>query len=128
MKRSVPMFGVISLITVMAVLCLCTLTLLAIVTVQADERLSKRNAKYVESYYEAEQEAHKIIADLRTHTIPFSVSKDRDIFSFSCKILGKQELQVKVRVNASTYEILEWQETPCTLWSADETITVWEGE
>ncbi|MBQ4340185.1 MAG: hypothetical protein IJC41_04210 [Firmicutes bacterium] len=122
-SRSMPVTGISSLIVIFAVLCLTLLSVLAISTVKADERLEERSALAVKEFYEAEAEAEKILAEIRQKDIPGD-----KVYNYGCRINETQILEVEVKVSGTEYEIIKWQAVSDGEWDADESIKVWDGE
>ncbi len=106
------MVGGSSLLVIFAVLCLTIFTLLALSTVQADGRLSDASIKAVSDYYAADLEAEKILSLLRQGKMPDGVTRQEDIFSYSCRISDTQDLVVEVIPGNDTWTILRWQAVP----------------
>ncbi len=121
------MLGASSLLMIFAVLCLTIFALLSLNTAAAGARLSDRSAAAVTAYYQAETQAHGILADLRRGAMPEGVTKDGDIYRYICPISDTAELAVAVQVNGGTYKILQWQSRPTEVWEADTKIEVWGG-
>ncbi|MBE6021336.1 MAG: hypothetical protein E7228_06335 [Clostridiales bacterium] len=122
-SRSMPVTGISSLIVIFAVLCLTLLSVLAISTVKADERLEERSALAVKEFYEAEAEAEKILAEIRQKDIPGD-----KVYNYGWRINETQILEVEVKVSGTEYEIIKWQAVSDGEWDADESIKVWDGE
>ncbi len=123
-----PPIGGSSLMVIFAVLCLTVFALLSLSTVEADARLSQKNADHVSSYYAAEVEAEEILAALRRGTIPEGVQVSENVYSYSTKISDNRELSVKVQLDGSEYTILQWQSVYSSEWVPDDSIDVWDGE
>ena len=109
---SPPMVGGSSLLVIFAVLCLTIFTLLALSTVQADGRLSDASIKAVSDYYAADLEAENILSQLRQGKMPNGVTRQDEIYSYSCRISDTQELVVDVILENDTWSILRWQAVP----------------
>ena len=75
-RFSPPAVGGISLLVVFAVLCLTVFALLALTTVQADNRLADASAKAVTDYYAADCRAQEILARLRNGERPEGVEHE----------------------------------------------------
>lgn len=128
-RISPPAVGGSALLVIFAVLCLTMFAMLSLSTVQADVRLSDKNADAVRNYYTADTQAEDLLARLRSGTIPDGVTADGDVYSYVCRISDTQELQVEVRVDgAQDYQVLKWQAVSTTDWTADENLNVWNGE
>lgn len=114
-----PIVGGSSLLVIFAVLCLIIFALLALSTVQADQRLLTGSLSAITDYYAADMKAEQIFAQLREtesalHTdaaaqLPEGVRKEGSVFSYSCSISDTQELLVRVRLIDRDWEILQWQ-------------------
>ncbi|MCI2057346.1 MAG: hypothetical protein LKJ86_09415 [Oscillibacter sp.] len=123
-----PAVGGSSLLVIFAVLCLTVFAMLSLSTVQANKRLSDRNAQAVSDYYAADTQAEKILALLRDGAVPDGVQVENNVYSYSVPISQTQELQVKVRADSDAYVVLCWQAVSTTDWQPDESINVWDGE
>lgn len=112
-----PMTGGSSLLIIFAVLCLTIFTLLALSTVQANQRLLHASLSAVTNYYEADWEAEQILADLRkmqsehgtSQSLPEGVTRTGNIYSYCCPISDTQNLYVEVQCTGSQWTILKWQ-------------------
>ena len=127
-RGSAPVIGGSSLLVIFAVLCLTVFALLGLSTVQADGRLSDASANAVSAYYTADCRAEEILAQLRGGEIPEGVQVSGDVYSYMCPILDTSALQVSVRVQGDTYEVLCWKAVVTAEWTIDETLSVWDGE
>lgn len=104
-----PMVGGSSLLVIFAVLCLTVFTLLALGTVQADNRLSDASVRAVTDYYAADLQAEAIFAALREGTLPDGVSTDGTSYTYSCPISETQELTVSLQKEGEAWSVLRWQ-------------------
>jgi len=127
-RASFPSIGGNSLLTIFAVLCLIIFALLSLSTAQASARLSARSAEADAAYYEADCKAQEILAQIRSGSLPDGVSREGNIYSYSCKISDTQTLEVSVRLtDVNEYTILRWQSVSTAHWEADENLDLWEG-
>ncbi|MBQ6900896.1 MAG: hypothetical protein IJN72_08650 [Firmicutes bacterium] len=122
-----PVMGVSSLLIIFSVLCLTVFAILSVSTASAGSRLSEKAAQSVTDYYAADSRAEKTIAALRSGEIPEGVSADGDIYSFTCPASDTLELQVKVRISGTDYEVLQWQMVSTAGWQNDESLNLWDG-
>ena len=122
-----PVMGVSSLLIIFSVLCLTVFAILSVSTASAGSRLSEKAAQSVTDYYAADSRAEKTIAALRSGEIPEGVSADGDIYSFTCPASDTLELQVKVRISGTDYEVLQWQMVSTASWQNDESLNLWDG-
>ena len=125
---SFPGVGLSSLLVIFAVLCLAVFSLLAISTAKADERLSVQSRDSILAYYRAELEADTLIAQLRNGEIPQEIISNDGVFAFRCPISDTQALEVAVRLNGESYQILRWQSVSVTDWQTDDKLPVWNGQ
>lgn len=125
-KNQFPVIGGSSLLIIFAVLCLTVFALLGLSTVHANKRLSDISIQAVSDYYAADAEAEQILARLRTGEIPECVSREGDVFSYTCPISDTQALRVAVR--GGDWHVLLWQSVPTESWQADESLNLWNGE
>ena len=112
MKRKTHISSAIgagSLLTIFAVLCMSVFTLLTLVSVQADLRLSDTGAKMVTAYYTADCEAEEIFAKLRQGEEVPQAQKEEDCWHYTCRISEHQTLEVTVRCDQGQWEVLRWQ-------------------
>ena len=109
---SPPMVGGSSLLVIFSILCLTIFTLLALSTAQADKRLSDASIKAVSDYYDADLEAEKILSLLRQGEIPAGITRQDNVYSYSCPISETQDLIVEVILENNTWDILRWQAVP----------------
>ena len=119
-RVKLPAAGGSSLLVIFSVLCLTVFALLGLSTAQATKRLSDQAADAVTAYYQADLEAERILAELRQQQSTGEVS-------WHCPISDRQVLAVTVRLEGSTYEVLQWQVISTAGWEADDTINLWDG-
>ena len=117
-----------SLLVIFAVLCLTIFALLSLSTVQADGRLTAISANATKAYYAADALAEEILAELRSGTVPDGVEQEGSVYRYVCEVSETQLLQVKVRVDADGYEILQWQTMSSAEWEPDDSLKVWDGQ
>ncbi len=131
MKRratALPAVGVSSLLTIFAVLCLVTFTLLSISTAQTQKSLSQAAADSVLAYYEADAQAEAILTDLRRGQLPPDVTQQGDLYTYACPISHSQRLEVAVRVSGGQYTVLQWQAVPIPQTERPDDLGLWPGE
>lgn len=118
--------GTSSLLTAFGVLCITVFALLSLSTVQAERRLSESAWQTVAGYYEADLEAQKILAKLRSGQVIEGVQQQGEYYVYQCGISQNQHLAVTVACQEESYSILCWQvvydgapaeETPANLWT-----------
>ena len=124
---SPPVVGASSLLVIFAVLCLTIFALLSISTLQADGRLSDHAANAVTNYYEADAQAEEILARLRAGEKPEGVSREGNLYTYTCTVSDTQLLVVQVMVEGSDYTILRGQVISNVRWEADDKRPVWGG-
>lgn len=122
-----PPVGLSSLLAIFAILSLTVFALLAISTVQADERLQQKAQQAVTDYYAADCAAEALLARLRAGERPASVTEKDGIFSYTCPISATQQLVVEVWVDGTAYRILRWQAVSTAQWATEDALPVWEG-
>ena len=128
-KESFSLFvpGGSSLLVIFAVLCMTVFSLLTLGTARANARLNEASVRAVTTYYEADLQAEKILAQLRGGLLPESVTYTDDVYSYICPITDTQHLQVQVRNADGVWEILQWQAVSTMEYRENEW-TVWDGE
>ncbi len=122
-----PVTGVSSLLIIFSVLCMTVFAMLSVSTANADDRLSQKAAQSVTDYYAADSQAEKIIAALRSGSVPEGVTADGDTYTFTCPASDSLELQVSVIISGSDYEIVRWQMVSTAHWQNDDSLNLWEG-
>ena len=110
-----PAVGGSSLLVIFAVLCLTIFALLSLSTVQADGRMAEASYKAVQDFYEADAEAERILAKLRQGDLPDNVTKEGNLYRYTCQVSELQALEVR------------WQMVSTTQWEADDSMNVWDG-
>ena len=127
MHRSTGLFGVSSLLTVFASVCLVLFALFGLQKAAAEEALSVRAAQGVEAYLQAECRAEEILASLRSGVVPEGVEETEGEYRYSCPISETQILQVRVRIRENgDYTILQWNRETLVEWQADSSLNVWK--
>ena len=127
-KLSLPAVGLSSLLVIFAVLCLTVFTLLSVSTVSANQRLAQSSRQTVIGYYRADSQAEEILSRLRSGEIPQGVSREGNMYTYSCPISDTQTLAVCVEVEGQQYQILRWQAISTADWEAEDKLPVWNGE
>ena len=103
-----PVVGGSSLLVMFCVLCLTTFAVLSLSTVRAGDRLAEASMEAVLEYYEADQEAERMLAKLRSGEIPEGVTAEEKIYSYTVPMSETQELQVSVLVDGEDWQVLHW--------------------
>ena len=127
-KSTFSAVGISSLLVIFAVLCLAVFALLSVSTVQAQKRLAESSQNAIAGYYNADCEAEKILAALRSGECPEGVQKSDDVFTYTCRISDTQALAVSVKLSGAQYTILQWQAISTVEWEADDQLPVWGGQ
>jgi hypothetical protein len=96
--------------------------------VQANGRLSDHAANAVMDYYEADAQAESILAKLRAGEEPKDVSREGNLYTYTCPVSDTQVLAVQVMVENDEYTILRWQVISDARWEADDNRPVWDGQ
>lgn len=123
---SVPAIGGSSLLVIFAVLCLTVFAMLSLSTVQAEKRMADASAAAATAYYEADLEAERIFARLRTGETVSGVLENGGIYSYSCMISENQILEVELQKEENTWTVLRWQ-VIARSEPISETLPVWDG-
>ena len=125
-RIAVPVIGASSLLVIFAVLCLTVFALLSLNTVMAEKRMADASAQAVAAYYEADLEAEKIFAGLRSGETISGVEVDGNIYRYCCLITDNQTLYVEVKQEADTWQICRWQ-VVAQSEPVSELLPVWDG-
>ena len=83
-----------SLLVIFAVLCLMVFALLSLSSVQAERRLADATTQSVLDYYEADLQAEKILAQLRSGEQIAGIEETDGKYQFEVPISGRQTLAV----------------------------------
>lgn len=126
-KLSFTTVGGSSILTIFAVLCFIVFALLSLSTAKANNELSQKSVAATEKYYEADTKAEEILAQIRQGKCPEGVRQEGNVYSYSCALDDKQELQVVVEVTDGSYEIRQWRKSYIGEWKADTSMEVWGG-
>ncbi len=126
-RVSLPAIGGSSLLVIFAVLCLTIFALLSLNTVLAEKRLADNSLRSVTSYYQADLEAEKIFAQLRSGTVPSGVAQEGDCFRYTCPISQYQTLLVELKKTPEGWTVLRWQALAHPE-AINETLPVWDGQ
>ena len=122
-----PIVGGSSLLVIFSVLCLTVFALLGLSTVQAGGRLSQARADAVSAYYQADAQAEELFARLRRGELPQEVTRQGEVYSYTCPISETQQLRVELRKDPSAWIVLCWQAESTAAWVPDDTLNVWAG-
>lgn len=123
-KNSLPSpigIGVITLITVLLVLCLTIFSILTYSSAKADLQLSQINADAVSTFYEADCEAAELYAE-------FAAGTDAELDT-TVAVNDNQELHLHLVRNADgSIEILAWNTSAISnMEFEEELLPVWQG-
>ena len=110
--------GVMTIFTVLLVLCLSVLAMLAFTSAQAEQRLAKVNAENVSAYYAADIKAHRLYEAF--------VESDADGLQETIPVSGRQSLQLWLERENGQVQIRAWntitEESP-----DDSYLELWDG-
>ena len=124
---SPPAIGGSSLLVIFGVLCLVVFGLLSLSTVLAEKRLSDAAAEAAAAYYQADTEAEKIFAAIRTGQEHPAVTQTDGCCQFSVKVTETMTLEVAVQKTAAGWKVLRWQ-TVAKEPAVDDGLHVWNGK
>ena len=119
--------GLSALMVIFAVVAMAVFAALSVSTAMAQRRLGEKTREPIAQYYEADSQAHEILARLRAGEMPPGVSQDGDIYTYRCAIGENRYLAAQVQLTEEGYRVLSWQ--VCTdTWQTEEQLPVWKGE
>lgn len=119
--------GLSALMVIFAVVAMAVFAALSVSTAMAQRRLGEKTREPIAQYYEADSQAHEILARLRTGEMPPGVTQDGDIYTYCCNLGENRHLAVQVQLTEEDYRVLSWQ--VCTdTWQTEEQLPVWKGE
>ena len=126
--------GATSIVLIAVVLCLTVFSVLALVTANADAKLSQKSLRSVADYYAAEAKVQQRLAAIDAQLANGDVEAGEDIqiengkIFFSVSIDDVRELRVileQTGKSAPRYEILSYQVVPIGEWKGDKIIDVY---
>lgn len=126
-RMSAPAVGGSALLVVFAVLCLTVFALLSLSTVQAEKRMADASAQAVTAYYEADLEAERIFARLRSGETVSGVQRDGNSYRYSCRVTENQMLHVELEKEEDGWRVCRWQ-VIAQSEPISETLPVWDGK
>jgi len=126
-RMSAPAIGGSSLLVIFAVLCLTVFALLSLSTVQAEKRMADASAQAVTAYYEADLEAERIFARLRSGEMIDTVQRSGNSYHYSCPITENQILKVELEREEDGWRVCLWQVIAQSK-PVSETLPVWDGK
>lgn len=126
-RMSAPAIGGSSLLVIFAVLCLTVFALLSLSTVQAEKRMADASAQTVTAYYEADLEAERIFARLRSGEAVSGVQQNGNSYHYSCPITENQVLKVELKQEEDGWKVTLWQ-VFAQSEPISETLPVWDGK
>ena len=127
-RFSPPAVGGSSLLVIFAVLCMTVFALLTLSSVLAERRLADASAQAVTAYYEADRAAEAVFASLRQGQLPQQVTRENDIYTYTCVISDTQVLEVALRCSDGQWTVLRWQAAVTQQGTEEGYIDVWDGE
>ena len=126
--------GATSIVLIAVVLCLTIFSVLALVTANADAKLSKKSLRSIGDYYAAEAKAQEKLAAIDGRLVNGDIEASGDMqiengqIVFSVSIDDARELCVvleRTGKNAPRYEILSYQVVSVGEWKGDQIIDVY---
>lgn len=123
-----PPTGGGSLLVVFAVLCLVTFAMLGLASVQADRRMYRSIAAMPEAYYEADVEANRILAAIRSGTVPEGVERDEDEYAWQVPVTDVLSLCCEARIQGPDFEIRKWALDRSVPWEGDFDMDVMDAD
>ena len=122
-----PAIGGSSLLVIFAVLCLTVLALLSLSTVLAEKRLSDSAAEAAAAYYQADTEAERIFAAIRTGECHPAVTESEGEYRFAVAVSENMHLEVAVQQTETGWKVLRWQ-TVSKDQTPNDGLKVWDGK
>ena len=134
--------GSASIIMVFAVLCLTIFSVLSLTTAASDLRLSRRSAKSIADYYEAEflaeTKALEINDLLKSGLSPYAFAADMEVdvkqqedfvsIIFNQPVDGRRYLRVELEYQDDrTLVVAGWRLLPDDDWEPSAGMNVWQG-
>ncbi len=121
-----PVIGGCSLLVIFGVLCLAVLALLSLRSALLEKQLSDASARSVSAWYQADLEAQRLYAGLRSGDAPSDVVIDGEFCYFDVPITQNQALKVILKEENGNWIIQRWQAV-ATPQESNHSLPVWQG-
>ena len=122
---SVP--GASSMLVIFSALALTVFAVLSVSAASAEQKMAEKTVSSIESYYAADCEAERILAEIRQGNLPEGVTEEEGIYSYCCPISERKSLSVSVASDGEVFRILRWQVVADGSWQHDRHLDVWDG-
>ncbi len=110
-NTNTPIVGGSSLITIFSILCIIVFTLLTLSTVVTSKDLAEASHNAVKAYYNADSEAEKIFAQLKSGIVPENVTVNGNYYSYVCDISETQFITVELSFIDGKWNVIKWHST-----------------
>ena len=104
-----PIIGGCSLLVIFGVLCLAVLSLLSLRSALAERQLSDASARSVSAWYQADLEAQRLYARLRSGDLPADAAIDGEYCHFEIAVTQNQTMKVTLKEENGGWSIQRWQ-------------------
>ena len=124
---SLPALGAGSLLCSFGVLCLVVFALLCVTTVRTEQRMEAASTRAVTAYYAADLQAEEVFAALRAGHLPENVTRQENLYTYSCPISENQQLLVVLERQETGWQVLYWQAVAREMGEEADPLPVWQG-
>lgn len=121
-----PIIGGCSLLVIFGILCLAVLALLSLRSALSEKQLSDASARSVTAWYQADLEAQRLYAGLRSGELPDGAVIDGVYCHFEIAVTQNQTLEVTLKEENGSWTIQKWQAV-ATPPEINHTLPVWQG-
>lgn len=123
-KRTYPpvSMGISLILVTFIILCMVILSILSLSGAWKDYQYSEKNAQRTSAYYEANNTAEEILADLYKNP-----PKDTSDIEYLVPISDSESLQVILKViscEKPEYIVASWKQISTKVWNGDQTLPV----
>ncbi len=126
MKRGGQVSGLVSLVLIFCVLCLCVFTVLTFSAADRERRLSELTAQRTADYYAADTAAVLWTAE-RAGALRTEQTADGTVIARDFPVGENQSLSVELQKSGGVWRILRWQTGYVGEWNTDDILEVWGG-
>lgn len=122
--------GLILIITLFISMCIITLSMLTIISIQNETNIVNSLADNDKNYKIANDKASEILVSILEgiNTSESNQKNQKAEFNYTVDIDDDKYLDIQLRVEGNTYEIIKWEQVYDGDWEVDDVLQVWDGE
>lgn len=121
--------GAATLVAVAVILALAAFASMCLSTASADQKILFRMLDADDAWHEADAEAMRTLARLRSGEIPEGVSRNGNAYAYETEIDASRSLYVEAEIeDDGSYRILSWRTARSSEWTPDQSLHVIGGD